>query len=113
MMLYSATSKINIHDVKIENLQSDFEFKSELNAVNKDALLTVPNPSYKSMFNDYPHLKGVKMDEFQTRTVLPIYDILGVRDFTNLKTKEALRIRGPCSWINKIGVDNYKPRERK
>ena len=45
MMLYTATSKINIYDVKIENLQSDFEFRTELNPVVKDVLLTVPNPN--------------------------------------------------------------------
>ena len=58
-----------MYDVKIENLQSDFEFKTELNAVDKDVLLTVPNPNYKSMLSDYPYLKGVKMDEFQTKAV--------------------------------------------
>ena len=93
MMLYTATSKINIYDVKIENLQSDFEFKTELNAVDKDVLLTVLNSSYKSMLSDYPHVKGVKMDEFQTKAVLPIYVLLGASDFNKIKTKEPPRIR--------------------
>ena len=93
MMLYTATSKINIYDVKIENLHSDFEFKTELNAVDKDVLLTVPNSSYKSMLSDYPHVKGVKMDEFQTKAVLPIHVLLGASDFNKIKTKEPPRIR--------------------
>ena len=92
MLLYTATSKINIYNVKIENLQRNFEFKTELNAVDKDVLLTVPKPNYKSMLSDYPHLKGIKMDEFQTKGVLPIHVILGASDFTKIKTKEALRI---------------------
>ena len=58
MMLYTATSKINIYNVKIENFQSDFKFKTELNAVEKDVLLKVPNPNYKRMLSDYPHLNG-------------------------------------------------------
>ena len=106
MMLYTATSKINICDVKIENLQSDFEFKTELNAVDKDVLLTVPNPNYKSMLSDYPHLKGVKMDEFQTKAVLPIHVILGASDFTKIKTKEAPRIGkigDPTAELTKLG----------
>ena len=53
MMLYTATSKIIIYDVKIENLQSDFEFKTELNAVDKDVLLTVLYSNYKSMLSVY------------------------------------------------------------
>ena len=31
-MLYTVTSKINIYDVKTENLQTDFEFKTNLNS---------------------------------------------------------------------------------
>ena len=45
-------------------------------------LLTVPNPNSKSMLSDYPYLKGVKMDELQTKAVLPIHIILGASDFT-------------------------------
>ena len=89
-MLYTATIKINICDVKIESLQSDSEFKIELN--EKDLLLTVPNPKYESRLSDYPHLKGFKMDEFQTKAVLPIHVILRASDFTKVKTKEAPRI---------------------
>ena len=70
MMLYTTTSKIHIFDVKIENLQSNFEFKTGLNTVDKDKLLTAPNPNYKSVLSNYPRLKGVKKDEFQTKAVL-------------------------------------------
>ena len=38
IMLYTATSNINIYNFKTENLQSDFEFKTKLNAVDKDVL---------------------------------------------------------------------------
>ena len=62
-MQYTATIKINIYDVKIENLQSDFVFKTKPNTGDKDALLTVPNPNYKSMLSDYPHLKSVKQKQ--------------------------------------------------
>ena len=58
-----------MYDVKIENLQSDFEFKTELNVVDKDVLLTVPNPNFRSMLSDYPQLKGVKREKFQTKAV--------------------------------------------
>ena len=38
IMLYTATSNINIYNFKTENLQSDFEFKTKLNPVDKDVL---------------------------------------------------------------------------
>ena len=113
-MLYTATIKINICDVKIESRQSDFEFKIELN--EKDMLLAVPNPKYESILSYYPHLRVFKMDEFQTKAVLPIHVILAASDFTKIKIKEApriMKIGGSHSRINKIEMDNYKPRERK
>lgn len=73
LMLYTASSKINIYNVKIVNLQSDFKLKTELNALDKYVLLSVPNPSYESMLSCYPQLKGVKTDEFQTEVALPIH----------------------------------------
>lgn len=72
-MLYTASSKINIYNVKIVNLQSDFKFKTKLNALDKYVLLSVPNLSYESMLSCYLQLKGVKMDEFQTEAALPIH----------------------------------------
>ena len=106
MMLYTATSTINIYDVKIENLQNDFQLKTELNAVDKAMLLTVPNPRCKSMLSDHHYLKDVKVDEFQTKAVSPIHVILGASDFTKIKTKEAQRIEkigDPIADLTKLG----------
>ena len=44
------------------------------------------------MLDDYPHLKGIKMDEFQTKAVLPTHVILEASDLTKIKIKEAPRI---------------------
>ena len=69
-----------------------------------------------SMLSDYPHLKGVKMDTFQTKAILIIHVILRASGFAKIKTKEATRIGkigDPIAALTKTGVDNYKPRERK
>lgn len=39
-MLYTASSKINIYNVKIVNLQSDFKLKTELNALDKYVVIS-------------------------------------------------------------------------
>ena len=91
MMLYTANSKVDNYNVKNENLQRNFNCNTEINVVDKDALLTIPNPNYESMMSDYPHRRGVKMDEFQTKPVFPIHVILRIRNFTKIKTKEMPR----------------------
>ena len=57
------------------------------------------------MLSDYPHLKGVTMDEFQTKAVLPIHVILGASDFTKIKTKAPRigKIGDPTAELTKLG----------
>ena len=58
------------------------------------------------MLSDYPHLKGIKMDEFQTKVVLPIHVISEASDFTKIKTNEAPRIGkigDPIAELTKLG----------
>ena len=69
-----------------------------------------------SMLSYYPYLKGVKMEKFQTKAILTIHVILGASGFAKIKTKEAPKIGkigDPIAALTIIGVDNYKPRERK
>ena len=76
----------------IKNLEDEFEFTTETNAVDKDVLLNVPNPDYGTMLTKYPHLTGIKMNENQTKATLPIHVILGAGDFTKIKTQERPQI---------------------
>ena len=88
MMLYTINIKLNIYNVTIKNLKEEFEFTTEMNAVDKDVLLNVPNPNYETIFTKYPHLTGIKMNENQTKATLAIPVILGASDFSKIKTQE-------------------------
>ena len=52
MMLYTTNSKLSIYNVRIKNLEDEFEFITEMNAV--DVLLNVTNPGYGKMLTKYP-----------------------------------------------------------
>ena len=52
MMLYTTNSKLSIYNVRIKNLEDEFEFITEMNAV--DVLLNAPNPGYGTMLTKYP-----------------------------------------------------------
>ena len=92
MMLYTTNSKSSIYNVTIKNLEDEFEFTTEVNAVDKDVLLNVPNPDYGTILTKYPHLTGIKINENQTKATLPIHVILGASDFTKIKAQERPRI---------------------
>ena len=51
MMLYTTNNKLSIHYVTIKNLEDDFKFTKETNAINKDVLLNMPNPDYGRVQN--------------------------------------------------------------
>ena len=51
MMLYTTNNKLSIYYVTIKNLEDDFKFTKETNAMNKDVLLNMPNPDYGRVQN--------------------------------------------------------------
>ena len=51
MMLYTTNNKLIIYYVTIKNLEDDFKFTKETNAINKDVLLNMPNPDYGRVQN--------------------------------------------------------------
>ena len=106
MMLYTTNSKLSIYSFTIKNLEDEFEFTTEMNAVDNDVLLNVTNPNYGTMLTKYPHLTGIKMNENQTKATLLIHVILGASGFTKIKTQERPQIgqiSDPVAELTKLG----------
>ena len=51
----------------------------------------VENPNYKEKINKYRHLKGVNIEDNDTKSVLPIHVILGASDYAKIKTPKPQR----------------------
>ena len=56
-----------MYNVTIKNIEDEFPLTAEMNAVNKDVLLNVPNPNYETMHTNYFHLIEIKMNENQAK----------------------------------------------
>ena len=63
MMMLSAKKLVEIYDVNIVNLKGDFELSTEVTKVEKNVLLTIPNPKYREMLKSHQHLSGITMDD--------------------------------------------------
>ena len=103
MMLYS---KLSIYNVIIKNIEDEFQFTTEMNAVDKNVLLNVPNPDHGIMLTKYPHLTGIKMNENQAKAALPIQAISGPNDFKKTKTQGIPligQIGAPVAELTKLG----------
>ena len=89
MMMGVVTKPVEIFKVQISSLKGDFLLETEVTLVNKKQLLSLENPCYQQVLEKYDHLKGVKMNDMDTKDFLPVHLILGVCDYTKIKTETA------------------------
>ena len=91
----STTKKLKIYNLKVENLDENFSFQTELNKLEREVLITLPNSKYNKMIETYDQLKGIKMNERDTKPELPIHVILGASDYVKIKMQK-------CPGVGKI-----------
>ena len=70
-------------------------FRLKKNELEKSVILELPNPEYQNLLNSYQHLKDIKINERDKKLELPVHVILGVNDYTRIKTPERLRVELP------------------
>lgn len=95
MMMSSTSQKIEMYKVGISNIKGDFSLPTTLSKVDKGVLLTVPNPHYTEVIRQHQNLKGVIMDDEDTKQDLPIHVILGASEYAKLKTSSVARVGKP------------------
>ena len=89
------TRKIEIYSVKIQDISCEFSFETELNHLEKVVLLELPDPKRRELHNTYVHLKDLQIDDHDLKSELPVHVILGISDYTKIKTQERRRIDLP------------------
>ena len=88
----STTKKLKIYNLKVGNLDENFSFQTELNKFEREVLVTLPNPKYNNMIKTYNHLKGIQMNERDTKPEFPIHVILGASDYLKIKMQKCPRV---------------------
>ena len=51
MMLHTTTKKVEVFEIQIQDVASNFNFTTEVRKVEKDILINIPNPQYEAMIN--------------------------------------------------------------
>ena len=95
MMLGVDTREVELTHVKVASLEGDFRLTVEVTRVGKPTSLELENPKYREMLDRYSHLKGVKMLDEDTKTMLPVHLILRASEFARIKTEQGPRIGRP------------------
>ena len=76
----STTNKLKVYNLKVENLDENFSFRTDLNKLEREVPITLLNPKYNKMIETFDHLKDIQMNERDTKLELPIHVILGASD---------------------------------
>lgn len=63
-----------------------YQMSVKMTRVNKAGLLSIDNPNYGQLINEYPHLQGVKITDRDTKQQLPIHVVLGSGEYVRVKT---------------------------
>ena len=102
MMMTTTSQRVETCKVKISNIKENFSLPTTLSKVDKGVLLTVPNPRYTEMISCHQDLKGVIMDDQDTKQELPVHLILGASEYAKLKTSSVPRVGKPSEPIAEL-----------
>ena len=92
-MLMGVTSRImQEYSVTMSALTGDFSLDVNVTKVEKRELLLTDYPKYKEVLQDYPHLRGVQIEDDDDKKFLPVHLILGANEFAKIRTGERLRV---------------------
>ena len=79
------TKRIETYYVNISDTQGRFTLPVCVTKIVQRELLSLENPNYPEMLKRYSHLKGVQMEETDTKKIVPIHVILGANEYTIIK----------------------------
>jgi len=95
MMLGSSTTRLEIYTGTLGSVNGQFNMNVEVTKVHKTKLLEVANPNYATLVDKYSHLKGVKIEDKDSRAQILIHLILGASEYATTKTVMPLRVGKP------------------
>ena len=81
------TKRTETYNAQVSDTKGNNAISVRVTRVDRAELLSVENPNYKEMISKYRHLKGVTMEDTDTKSLLPVHVILGASDYAKIKTR--------------------------
>ena len=91
-MLGAVTKQVEIFQVQVSSTSGDLCLDTEVTKVDKNQLLSLENPRYEQCLAKYAHLKGIEMEDKDSKDIMPVHLILGASDYAKIKTETAPRV---------------------
>ena len=94
-MLGSTSRQVSISTITVGATDDTYKMEVEVTRVDQGDLLMIANPHYQRLIDSYSHLKGVVMEDKDSKPFLPIHLILSASAFATIKTAEAPHVGLP------------------
>ena len=91
MIMGLVTKSVETYAVKICDTLEKCVLPVCVTKIEQRELLTLENPNYPEVLGRYPQLKGVQMEETNTKELLPIHVILGANEYSKIKMADYQR----------------------
>ena len=114
MLMASTTARMEVFKTTVSSWSGDCQLEVNLTKVNRGELLSLENPQYQQLIKAYPHLKGMEMNDTDTKPLLPVHVILGAGVYARIKTDTRPRIGNqgePVAERTKLGWVILSPGE--
>ena len=86
------TRTMQVYEVVMRSVTGDLSLNVNVTKIEKRELLTLDNPRYSDLVKSQPHLRGVKMEDSDTKACLPAHVIIDANDFAKIRTSGSLRV---------------------
>lgn len=63
MLLSSKQARLEVYDLELKSVDYQFSLSVKATKVNKTELLSIENPYYHVLIEEYAHLNGVKVKD--------------------------------------------------
>ena len=92
--------------MSLQSVNHQFTLPVKATKINRSELLSIDNPNYRELPDKYPHLRGVYVNDNDTKARLPVHVILGSGEYARIKTETKPRIgedNAPIAELTKFG----------
>ena len=92
VMIGSVTKNIELYQIRVKSLESDFSLEMQVSKIDRDKLLVLENPRYAEIIAKYNHLRAVEMTDKDDKAELPVHLVIGANEYTKIKTETSPKI---------------------
>lgn len=106
MLMSSKVARLEVYDLELQSVDHQYALSVKATEVNKTELLSIDNPNYRKLIEKYSHLKGVHVNDDDTKASLPVHVVLGSGEYARIKTETKPRIgreNDPVAELTKFG----------